>query len=44
MKNILKALLYGEGILPVEMNPPKGPEYRQINQKTDELKEECKRN
>jgi hypothetical protein len=38
MKSILKAL-YGGSILPVEMNAPEGPEYRQINQKLDELKE-----
>jgi hypothetical protein len=38
MKSILEAL-YGGWILPVEMNTPKDPEYRQINQKTDELKE-----
>jgi hypothetical protein len=38
MKSILEAL-YGGWLLPVEMNTPKDPEYRQINQKIDELKE-----
>jgi hypothetical protein len=37
--SILEAL-YGGWIFPAEMSTPQNPEYRQINRKIDELKEE----